>query len=260
MKRFHNFWLATLILLGGLAVFLWQRETTGRLQREVATRRETARYVERLRSENERLRGALADPDGAKAKQETQTEISRLRLEIATWEALRRPSANKAPMPVLSRASDRVPEKDLTRIENFQNAGQASPSAAYQTFVWALAKDDVSALKAVLYLSSASQQRLQEFWSGLPAESQARFKEPEQILMLLMARYALDEEGLKILGETPQASGDVLLRVKKTHGEEKIPLRPGPAGWQLVLPDEATDNLSQSIAEASLYVAPPVKR
>lgn len=259
MKRFHHFWLGALILLGGLAVFLWQRETTRRLQSEVAARRVAGTDAQRLRSENELLRRALANPDGAEAKQRAQTEIARLRSEIAFWEAHGKPSGNRAPPPVVSRAPVRGAENDLIRIEDFQNAGQASPSAAYQTFVWALANDEVSALKPVLYLSPASQQRLQEFWSGLPAESQARFKEPAQILMILLARYALDEEGLKIIGETPQASGDVLLRVKKTHREEKVPLRPGPTGWQLVIPDDATENLSQSIAQASLYVAPPAK-
>jgi hypothetical protein len=94
----------------------------------------------------------------------------------------------------------------------------------------------------------------------LPAESQARFKEPEQILKILMARLVLDEEGLKILAETPQASGEVHLRVSLAYGEQTIPLRLGPTGWQLVIPDDATENLSQSIAEASMYVAPPVKR
>jgi hypothetical protein len=156
-------------------VFLWQRETTRRLQHEVATRRVAAREGQRLRAENERLRGVLADPSGAKAKQEAQTEIARLRLEIASWEALRRPSANRAPMPVVSRAPDRVPENDLIRIEDFQNAGQGSPSAAFQTFVWAVAKDDVSALKPLLAISPAGREKLRQFWSELPAESRARF-------------------------------------------------------------------------------------
>ena len=78
--------------------------------------------------------------------------------------------------------------------------------------------------------------------------------------MMLWARLVLNEDGVKIVGETPQASGEVLLRVKKTHSEERIPLRPSPTGWQFVIPDEAMENLSKSIAAASLYVAPPVKR
>jgi hypothetical protein len=163
MKRFHHFWLAALILLGGLAVFLWQRETTRHLQREVATRRVAAREGQRLRAENERLRGALAEPEGAQAKQLAQTEIARLRLEIAFWETQRKPAANRAPLPVMRPAPVRERAEDLTRIEDLKNAGQASPSAAFQTFVWALAKDDVSAWKPLLYLSPTGQKNLQEF-------------------------------------------------------------------------------------------------
>jgi hypothetical protein len=269
MKRWVHFGPAAVILLGGLALFLWQRQTTQRLQREVAVRRETARELQRLRGENERRRELLAVSADAGAIGQVEAEIARLRQEMATLEKKRAEARRRAPPtgnPLAERAAaDRLAEKDAVRVADFKNQGQTTPGGAFQTLIWALARDDVAVLKSLLCLSPAGQEKLQGVWRELPADSQQRFKEPEQILLMLLALDLLDEEAFKIGDEMAQDSGDVLLRVsrfkhRRLQGEKKIPMRQGATGWQVVIPDRMMETLPQAIAQASLYVAPPVKR
>ena len=267
MKRFRHLWPAALILLGGLALFWWQRETTRGLQRELTLRREAVRDLQRLRRENERLRQLLAEEDGS-ASGQVKAEITQLRKELANAEQ-KRPKAQSRARPTVGApanrpAEDRLTEQEAIRISDFKNLGQATPGAAYQTFVWTVAQDNISALKPLLHLSSASHEKLKGMWSELPPESRARFNEPEQIVMMMLAMDVLDEDGFKIVGETPQGSEGVLLHVARfkhgrMQGEKKIPMRQGATGWQLVIPDEAIETLPQAIAQASLYVAPPEK-
>jgi hypothetical protein len=269
MKRLVHFGPAILILLVGATVFLWQRQTTHRLQRELAARREALRDLSRLREENEKRRQLLAVPEDGNAIGRVKAEIARLRQELTALEQKPSGASRAGPPPARPpadrAAAERLVEKDAVRIADFKNQGQATPGAAFQTLVWALARDDFAALKPLLHLSPVGQEKLQAIWRELPADSQLRFKEPEQILMLLLALDVLDEEALAIAETPPQDSGDALLRVSRfknsrLQGEKRIPMRKGLTGWQLVIPEEAIETLPEAIAQASLYVAPQVKR
>ena len=269
MKRFLHFGPAVLILLAGIVGFLWQRQTTHRLQREIVVRRAAASDLSRLRDENEKRRELLAVPEDGNATERVKVEIARLRQELTILEQ-KPPGASRRGSPPARRPSERavaeqLAEKDAVRIADFKDQGQATPGAAFQTLVWALARDDFAALKPLLHLSPAGQEKLQAIWRELPAESQLRFMAPEQILMLLLALDVLDEEALTITDPPPLDSGDAMLRVSRfkhsrLQGEKRIPMRKGLTGWQLVIPEEAIETLPQAIAQASLYVAPQAKR
>ncbi len=266
MKRLRYSWPAALILLGGFTLFGWQRGTTRRLARELSARREAIRDLPRLRDENERLRELLAATDPMHATEQLNAEIARLRHEITTLELKRPPALPKARTQPRSPSNESPRESgtehDAIRIADHKNLGQATPGTAFQTFVWALAHDDLAALIPLLQLSSGGQEQLRNMWQELPAESRARFQQPEQIVMMLLALDVLDEEAIKIVGETPGTSGNLHLRVNRfkhgiMQGEKRIPMRLGPGGWQVVIPDKLIEELPQAIAQASLYVAPP---
>ena len=247
MKRILIASVPVMIALVGLAAFAWQRESGHRLQEEIARRRETARAADRLTGENQRLRDLLAVPGSAIPTQNVQAEIAQ-------------PRPTRPPLPA---RAERPPQ--FTRIEQFQNSGQATPSAAFQTLVWAVAKADEAALAPLLGISPSGQEKLSAVWNNLPAESRSRFKEPVQLLTLLLAMDILGEDGYEIVGEMPQAGGGVLLRVNRiTHGrlqgEKRLPLQQGPAGWQFAIPDNLIEKLPEALAQASLYVAPSGQR
>lgn len=269
MKRFCHLWPAALVLLVGLASFGWQRENTRRLARELSVRREAVRESQRLRHENARLRDLLAAADPGRATAQIKTEIAQLQQEIATLE-LKRPPASSKPRAQPRPPSGESPRKngaenDAVPIAAHQNLGQATPAAAFQTFVWALAHDDLAALVPLLHLSPVGREQLRKIWSELPAESRARFQQPEQIVMMLLALDVLDEEAFAIVGEKLGPAGERLLRVSRfkhgvMQGEKRIPMRQGPGGWQLAIPDKMIEELPEAIAQASLYVAPPAPR
>jgi hypothetical protein len=190
MKRFLPLLVAALVVSGGLALFLWQKETTSRLQRELAARREAVRDLQRLRGENQRLRELLAAPDDPSASEALKTEIARLQQELTTLESKRPPARPRTrpavhASPVQS-APERSEEKDIIRVADFKNVGQATPGAAFQTFIWAVAQDELAGLRPLLHLSPAGQEALRKMWNDLPVESRTRFKEPEQIIMMLL--------------------------------------------------------------------------
>lgn len=265
MKRLRTLRPALLIVLLGLTVFWWQRETNRRLASELTTRRIALRDLSHLPGESQRLRDLLATPDPAHATEQVKAQIARLRQEIAQHEPKRaaqppRPSGvTKSPAARPSGAPSA--DQDFVRIADHQNVGQATPGAAFQTLVWAVAHDEVAALSRVIHLTPAGEQRLQQQWRELSPESQARFERPERIMMLLLALDVLDEEGFRISGETTGPTGEMVLRVSRfkhgrLQGEKRIPMHSGPAGWQIALPDHTIAEIPQAIAQASLYVPP----
>jgi hypothetical protein len=268
MKAFHQLRLAVLILVGGLTLYGWQRETTRRLKHDLTVRREASRDVQRLRGENVRMRNLLTAGDKT-APEQAKAEIAQLQEELTALEQKRQLTRSRTPPPVRPptspSASDRLPDKDAIRIADFQNHGQATPDATIRTLIWAVAQDNLAALKPLLYLSPDSQKKLRAMWNELPPESQARFKEPEQIVMMLLTLDMLHEEAFKIMRETTKDSGEVLVHVARfkhgrVQGEKRIPMKQGATGWQLVIQDRDIEVLPQAIAQVSLYVAPPEKR
>lgn len=265
MKAFLKASLAGAVFLGGVAGFVWQRQTAGKLQRIIAFGRQENHALRRLPEENQRLREMIARGNPTEASRLVLAEIPKVREEVAALERrLRQPAPLSTPTAD-EISTNRDPEKGVVRLEHFRDKGRSSPSAAFQTLVWAVTKGEDSALASLFAVSSSGREKLQAILGNLPPETRMRFDPPEKLLGTLVAFELLDAEGFQIVGENAQSSGQTILRVRQLkHGriqpsEKKFPWQPGPDGWQLPIPDKMIDGIPDALAHASLYV-PPVRR
>lgn len=200
------------------------------------------------------------------AKGEREATLRALRAaqaqRVQTQTARAQPGPRAAPLALDPDSRD--PEKNFVRLENFQNVGQATPSAAFQTLIWAVRVGDDNALSPLLELSPPGRAKLQTYLDGLPAESKEKFGRPEKVVGLLLAMDWLKNEALQI-GETSFTGADeaqlTIQRYSNGRAQRarKLPLHRGATGWRLPLTDAMLDDIPAGIAEASLHVSPPVK-
>jgi hypothetical protein len=141
------------------------------------------------------------------------------------------------------------PRLGLTRLEYFQNRGQATPSAALETLVWAALKGDEATLADVTTLNSATRAKAQAFIAQLSTEDRAKWT-PEKLGQLWFNGLFTELSAVQIVGETTDAAGEasVRLRLANRDDEEKLALRQTPNGWKVLAPSAAVDHLKKTLS------------
>lgn len=260
MKTLLKFSMLGAGFVAGVAVFAWQRDRAATHRRSIT---ETKHAIAQLTVDNERLRAVVATNDAAQAAQHVRAEIEGAQHEIATWE---RRLQQKPSAPVDRNrhfTANRDPEKGPVRLEHFRNQGQATPSAAFQTAVWAATTGADDALPSLFAISATGREKLRAVLSPMSPEMQSRYQPPEKLIGLLFARDLLDEEGFEIGATTaPDASGQVRLSVfrvkegRKNKLEKKYPFVPSQSGWQFPISDAMIDGIPAMLAQLSMHVPP----
>lgn len=257
--------------LAGIGCFIWQRQEASALREEMMRLQQANREQAHRQTVAEaalKERAAEAEPSsGAATPEQVQAELAKARREVAELEAAW--SRATAPQPSRSVArhqhfgENRDPEKGPVLIQHFTNKGQATPSAAFQSIVWALEKQDYQALTPLLALSPNGRETLHAMVARMDAAGQARYASPEKIVGVLLARDLLDEEGYEIgpISE-PNSEGQAALQVLRVRsGREskltkRFPLQRAPAGWQLPITDKMIEQIPSMLESASMYVPP----
>lgn len=244
--------LAVLLGAGGLTLLHLENR---RLQRRLAADAPRAREAARLREDNARLERLLAAQhhSGESARALLQRDIAQLRAEIARHE---RTAAQQhaARVALTSRdaaalETNRDPRLGLTRLEHFQNRGQATPSAALETLVWAALKGDEATLANVTTLNSAIRSRAEAFLAELPAEERAQWT-PEKLGQLWFSGLFTELSAVQIVGETTVGPDEAVVRLRLANrsGEEKLALRLTPSGWKVLTPGAAVEHLKKKLS------------
>lgn len=158
---------------------------------------------------------------------------------------------------------NRDPEKGPVRLEHSRNLGQATPSAAFQTLIWAIISEENNALVPLFAISPAGRAKLCEILAPMSPAIQEQYNSPEKLVGMLAARDFLDEEGFEIAGtKSPDKEGRVALRVlqvrngRKNKLEKAYPLQLGPTSWQFLITDKMIDDVPRMLESASMYIAP----
>jgi hypothetical protein len=256
--------LLTAALIVGVGGWWWQRNTGVALRGKIAglqtTRNETV-------AENEHLHRISAGRQEEKSAEVVRSEIEKTRQEIAQSERLwqRLAKAPAATPHAQHFTENRDPEKGPVRIKDFRDVGQATPGAAFQTVIWALATENYSALVPLLRISPNGHEKLRAMVARMDAAGQKRFDPAEKIVGLLLARDFLDQDGYEIGAATePDVTGQVKLSVLRVRSgnqnkqEKKLPLVRGPSGWQLPITDKLIDDIPRYLESLSMFV-PPAK-
>ncbi len=244
--------LAVLLAAGGLTLLHLENR---RLQRQIIADVSSSRNAARLREDNARLEHLLEEHDhrSESARSRVRQEIEQVRAEIVRHEQHAR-EQHVAQASITSRdaaalENNRDPRLGLTRLEYFQNRGQATPSAALETLVWAALKGDAATLTNVTTLNSATRTKAETFIAQLSDEERAQWN-PEKLGELWFTGLFTEIAAIQIVSETTVAVDEVIVRLRLANrgGEEKLTLRQTPTGWKVLAPSAAVDHLKKKLS------------
>lgn len=248
------------------AVIAFLHLSNAQMRQRIAAQQQRNQMVTRLRVGIAESKDTLARTQGDEgaAREAIHAEVIRARTEIAEWEE--RAAEKNAQLRAKTSAdtaaleTNRDPRTGLTRLEYFQNLGQATPGAAFQTLVWAAMKGDDATLGQVSMVSGPARAKAEEMIARLPESGRAQWT-PEKFAALFFTGFFNEVTAAQVLAETPKDPEHLALNVRVTGGgkEVSIPLltQLGPNGWQVVYEEKFLGAVQKKIANAE---GPPPKK
>ena len=223
-----------------------------RLRQRIAEARNQSRQVARLREDNRQTQQLLGrvqvgESEGAQA---IHAEVVRVRSQVEELERKARADYAQVRMQAAQDAenlvSNRDPEKGLVRLEYFKNVGQATPSAAFQTFVWAAMKGEDARLAGMIALDAAAREKGLAVVAALPEEARAKYPTLEKLAALFVAAALTAQPAAQISEVVLQDPQHAVLVVRGlTDKPQKIPLQLEPQGWQVTVSAGMAENLGR---------------
>jgi hypothetical protein len=249
--------IATVLLsVSGAAIIGLQRYSR-QLRGKIENLSFPSKQAPRLREENQRLKRIVeqTQQSGAAAEQAMAVELEKARTELRELQLARerqvteKHSRAKADVEFLN--ANRNPENGPVRIENFQNLGRETPSAAFQTLVWAAITGDDEALAKTIVVEGTARAQLEELLSSLPSEARAKYPTPEKLVALVLTGELFKSAAAEIRGQTNENSDRTILTVRlgENQREAKIPLQRTPDGWRLSVSDEQVQKLIKRLRD-----------
>jgi hypothetical protein len=258
ISRAFKFTLLGLLIVPGIVGIVALRKNNDRLRERVMAENRRQEESQRLREENERTqtlvsRWQVSEADGARA---VHADLLRAREEVATLEkraalaGALKPSQNEADAEALRRNRD--PEKGAVLLENFQKAGQSTPSAAFQTLVWAVMKGDEPALVRVVALSDSARVEATAWLESLPESDRAKWS-PEKLAALFITAILTEVPALQIKEVAFESGGQKAIvslyvpQAKAKEGAQRVPMQLGPGGWQVIVSEQQIERMREKI-------------
>lgn len=248
---------------GGVAVAV--RLDNAHMRQQLARLNGQRQQAERLHEDNRQVQAILAraQADAADGARVIHADLVRAQTEVEELERKARASyAQKgqvAAQDAENLANNRDPEKGLMRLEQFQNMGQTTPSAAFQTFVWAAMKGEDATLAGLIVLDGAAHERGMAVVAALPEESRAKYSTPEKLAALFFAAALTAQPAAQIVEVVQTDAQHAVVAVRGlTDKIQKVPLQLGPQGWQIVVPPGMVDMLGKW-ALGGAKTSPPAK-
>lgn len=230
------------LLVIGPAVAFWLARDNAWLRREAGQLRRQSVSPATLRDENARLR-ALAE----RLRDEPATAIEQGAQRAESRRDADRPAAADETEAAL--AANRDPERDFVLVENFQNAGRASPSAAFQTLVWAAANNDQNTLTSILTFDPEVRRQLEARIAALPEAVRASYPTPERLAALFFAELVTGHTAARVLGQDTADPQHATVTIAFEHmpAGRPLPARLGAEGWQLAVTGELAAEFSRQM-------------
>jgi hypothetical protein len=189
MTAQRGFLVVTALMAGAAALLGWQQREAAGLREAIARREAQQRERAQLVAENRRLASAKPSDEEMEELVSRLTQAERLRAQLAALRereeaaakaaASSRPAAATLPLPSLAGG--------LVSADHWQNVGQATPDAAFETALWAAAQGDLDALAGILAFDPAARQEAATLFGRLPPAAQAEFQTPERLIAVLTA-------------------------------------------------------------------------
>jgi hypothetical protein len=223
--------VATLCGLG------WQHRQSIGLREEIVRQRAVAQEQARLQAEHRQLVAAqMTEPELADLIARRMVG-EQLRTQLATMQRREAASPPAATVEAKAEIPSLIGNSVAARL--WQNAGQATPAAAFQTTLWASAAGDIDALADLLAFDVGARSEAAATFDRLPGALQSELGTPERMIALLTA-MDVPLGRASIVGQFPTPTDTkVAAQLIDVEGRLKtavFSLRADGDRWRLVVP------------------------
>ncbi len=239
-------------LIAGLIVMHLENRRLGRL---IADQRQANTTSLRLRDNNRRLQELLAKSqrEGKLPGPALQLELEHTRREVSELEDRARMDHGKMiarqAVDTAALATNRNPRQGPVRLEYFQPAGQKTPDAAFQTFVWAALQGKDATLANMIHIDEAVRADAASLVAALPEDVRSAYPTPESLAALYFADALTGRTSAEISNVTfPDATHATVEVQGLSDQTQKVPLQLGPEGWQIRVTPGLVKSLSKWVA------------
>jgi RNA polymerase sigma factor (sigma-70 family) len=189
---------------------------------------------------------------------ERDLTLARLRTELAAAKTVT--GVAKASLPVVSPPSPTAPTPAVKLIEQWSNAGRATPAAAFETLFWAAREGRPAEVAALLQITDEDDPALKAIFASLSPSARDRFGTPEFMFVAVALTAPPDSlvSGCEIIDELAAGPDDAVLHYRMAGDSHvrAIPLHRTNGAWTLTvsglgLPDrqEMWKKMAQSLAD-----------
>jgi hypothetical protein len=229
------------LLVASVVAFAIAHRDNVRIAAQIESLR--ARIVEKdaLRIENQRLERSLefANRNDTEAGILLREELVRAKRALANLQTRGRDEI--AP-------SNQTPQSGLTPLVQFMNVGCETPSAAFQTAVFACMKDEKALFSSVVWMAEEAKVQAAASLLGLSAKARHEYPSPESLATLALANQILRGSAFEILETNMSNDSHAVLSLKVSRDGTAsapftLPMHRGPNGWQIVVSARAIHNL-----------------
>jgi hypothetical protein len=259
LRHLRNVLLLGIVAAGAAGIGLLHRHHR-RLEQRVAILRQQDEQAARQREERRRTQSLItrAQAGDADAARLVHAELLQARAEVARLEhdaqEQYRKKMAQASATAEALANNRDPEKGMMRLEYFQNVGHGTPSAAFQTLIWAVVKGKDDSVAEGLLVTGAVREQAEALIASLPEAARVAYPTPEKLVGLSLANIVLDQTAIQVLDQNPTGSATTDLNIKGLEaGPQKFSFQLGANGWQLVVPPQAIRSLQRTLAGGSPF-------
>jgi hypothetical protein len=247
--------LVLLLAVAGVMGVFWLRKDNEQLRHRTAGLQRQNAELGRVHEQNARTREliARAADEGDGAARAIHAEVEKVRREIAELEQRAEAWRAKGSAGATALAANRDPEKSLVLVENFRNAGRATPSAAFQTLVWAATKGDDLALASLLTFDRGVREQLERMIAALPEAMRAKYPTAESMGALFFAHLVTGHAAARVLAQdiTDAQHATVTIAFERMSAGRPQAMTLGPGGWQLAVTDEMAAEFQQQMTKVS---------
>ncbi len=252
-----QFLLGTLLVVAVAAPAVILRLERTKLERRLAGQREHVQIARRLREENQSLRDLVAKTGGdtAAAASNVHADLVAAQRELAELEkrahARRSEVVAQAARDTNELATNRDPRRGLVRLENFAEAGQATPEAAFQSLVAAVMHNRAARLAELYTLSPAARAKADALIAELPENARAQWS-PEKLGELFLTGALTSASAVQITDVQPRDAqhATLVFRIPGAKGDPKLPLELGAGGWRVLIDGAGIDVVRKHIDAA----------
>jgi hypothetical protein len=249
--------MVLLLMLPLVGTLLWRQRETLALSRQVEREQETQRQLAQIRPAA--AKPAEADLQEGPGEEADREAIARLRAEI---EQLKLRAAGKlrtgAPSAKTAAKLEASILQEMLPVEQWKNAGQATPPATLETALWAAAAGDVETLAGLLSIDPVVRTKVNTMLMTLPVSLRQDCGTPERLIALLAARDvplgAAQIRDYKVSDLSGTKLSAVLRDTENKYRSANLTLRQEGEAWKIIVPATAVERyasmLKGSVAKA----------